>query len=657
MLKKSKFISRSANWLLVLLLGLVFIQGYFIWKDYARPWLSLIRHYGLVSGFQRGEIVYIGFNEAKYVRFLDAYIPKDSPVLLPDASNASFTNLSIMQFYLFPRPIRLCGDQASNQCLEEASDPNSFILAIRDFPSKQLVHGKVFIPFPESFNKLYGVYAPEELANQLPVPSPAVYDRLQPIPLSAPFIEIGVILAFFLLGFVYVSLLLSHPGWLDIFGLSFPLALGFLSWLTFITSYYNIPITLVTVALWYMLLLLIGISLHRILRHSLPAFPLHDSTQSVRDVWRKDRSALVLGAALIIWLGLSVLLSIGQAYSTFDGITNWYLKGYAMAAQHSIWAGDLWGGHVLAYPLNLQLSMATFQLVDGDQLPGSKIIFPILAFSLLLGCYRFLRQHHVSRKAALVGVLSIFTVPLFFVHSTISFANLPLTAYLVLGILWSFDGLLNNQRSWMLLGGVLLAFAAWTRPEGIGFSLIMLAGLYCLAALGMRKKIRWSDLAASLLPILIFPVTWLILLGARELRRDQVGNALGNFLAGAVHGKILWDSINQLISFGLRYFSTWHSAGFLVPASLVVLGLGWLFHHRTNMRLSLFMLILSCLAGIIPAGMFFINSYSGPGFEGFLTQSFDRAYLPAIVLLAISAFMIFDSSPTPAAQFEKGQTP
>lgn len=238
-------------------------------------------------------------------------------------------------------------------------------------------------------------------------------------------------------------------------------------------------------------------------------------------------------------------------------------------------------------------------------------------------------------------VLFVATVPLFFQHSTIGMANLPLATYLVLGVLWSFDGFSRNKISWLLMGGIFLALAAWTRPEGIGYCLVLLAGIFCVAVRGLKVNLRLAHWSAALLPILIIPTSWLVLLGIREMRQDQVGNALDSFLHGAYSVNFIWNSFRQIAAFGVKYFSDFHGAGFLVPVNLIIFGTTLFFIPLKDRYLPVWLFLFSCLAAAFPVGMFIIASFSEQDFGVFLSQSFDRAFLPAIVLFAISAFLVF----------------
>ena len=51
------------------------------------------------------------------------------------------------------------------------------------------------------------------------------------------------------------------------------------------------------------------------------------------------------------------------------------------------------------------------------------------------------------------------------------------------------------------------------------------------------------------------------------------------------------------------------------------------------------MLAVSAVAWIVPAAIFFTAPFSDPDFHSFLDQNFDRGYLPALVILALTAFV------------------
>ena len=621
------------------------LQADSTWDHYARVQTYDTYKYGLISSVQKSGIFLYSLSTAKNLWWLDTYLPKDVPVVLFPGLGIRFSDQNMMQFYLLPRPIWLCDAELSSLCRGYLANPETVVLALGNFPPPDLVPGKVFVPLPEAIRtyRLNGVYLPASLVGQLqPATSVQLYTPSR-IPFYVPFIDILIVASLVFLGSIYTTLIVDNPSWLDIGILSFPLAIGLISWIIFITSYAGIPITTGTILIWFISLTFIGLLLHRIIRRRWPRPPAVDLAQSLRTFFVGDRIALLIGVAVVIWFGLSAVISIGRGYSIFDDIANWALKGYAIAFQHSIWGGELRGGHILAYPLNLQLSIAMFRLFDGDLLPGSKMIFIILTGSLLLGCYKFLKQAGVSTRMALMGLLILITTPVIFYYSTVGYANLPFTAYLVLGTLWGLDGFFRNKKDSILIGGSLLAFAAWTRPEGIGFSSVLIIAIPLTAVLLKKVRINLTHLIGLISPMILFPTTWLLLLGAREMARDQIGGTLGDFLPQITHGNFQFPYLLSVIRYTISYFTSWQNAGYLW---LVFLLLGTLLFFLIKSGKDIYLSIFICLliTFLFPIGMFYVASFQPiQDYELFLEVSFDRAMLPAIVLLVYLGTLITGS--------------
>ena len=618
------------------------IQGYYTWNDYAHLQLYNTFKYGLISSVQKSGVFLGSLGRAANLWWLDNYLPKDVPVVLFPANETLFSDQNMMQFYLVPRPIWLCDDGLSSLCREYLANPKTVVLSFNNFPPSDLVSGKIFIPVPEAIhtNYLDGIYLPASMVGQLqPATSLKLYSPTR-VPLYVPIIDILIVTSLFILGSIFTSLIVNNPAWLDILILSFPIAIGLLSWTIFITSYAGIPITTATLLIWFISLLVIGLILHRIFKNRWPKPPEVRIGKSLSQMFARDRISLFIGAAIVIWFGLSAVISIGRGYSIFDDIANWALKGYAIAFQHSIWGGELRGGHILAYPMNLQLSITIFRLFDGDLLPGSKMIFISMTSSLLLGCYKFLKQGGVSTRMAMMGILILITTPVIFFYSTVGYGNWPFTINLVLGIFWSLEGVFKNKNDSIIIGGSLLAFAAWTRPEGIGFSSIIIITILLVALLLYKIKLNFKQLIAFISPMIIFPTTWFILLGAREMARDQVGGTIREFIPQILHGNFQIPYLLSIAKYSFSYFTSWRNAGYFW---LIFIVLGTILYIFIKPRHKNILPIFICLliTFLIPIGMFYVASFPAiNNYEVFLDVSYDRAMLPAIVLLAFLGTLI-----------------
>ena len=164
----------------------------------------------------------------------------------------------------------------------------------------------------------------------------------------------------------------------------------------------------------------------------------------------------------------------------------------------------------------------------GDTLPASKLIFPMYYLSLLLVVNGFLKERSTPVLAGL-GTLVLATMPVVVRHARVGYANLPLTFYLVIGVILFFRALSESfpksQRVLWVVSGAFLALAIWTRPEGFGLVIgIMGAGLTWLFLSGELKHVRRVWLV-SIIPLLVW-VVWDV-----TSSRFYTGNLLveGNF--------------------------------------------------------------------------------------------------------------------------------
>lgn len=621
-----------------LLLILAAIQFYYLWQDYAKNMWPNVFNY--ISTVQRSEIMVVGVDDARFLRFLDLYLPKSTTIV--GVPIRQFASQNRMQWFLLPRntSVSACRNGMTDACRQLITDPNTAVPAIGDFPGVQQIPGKVFIPYTLHSQDIHGVYVAESLASSLKVPEPK---QVKNPPVRSPrllLLDLLVLGLLFVLGALLLSLIHGTPGWIDYISLSLPLAFAVLTWIIFFTSWLGIPITRVSVGLYLGLLIALGVLGNRLWNHRwlwLPPARLNVGLSQVR----RSLPALLLGLLLLVLFGLAAGIAIGRSYSAFDEYANWGLKGYAMAEFGTIRAGATFGGHVLSYPMNIPLSIALFRLADGDLIPGSKLIFPIMAAGLLLQIYAFLRRHGVSAALVLVAGLFLFTVPDLFTHSTMAFANLPFTAYLVVAALWTMDGLLENRWRWVLLGGVLFACGAWTRPEGIGFSLIILIGIYLFHFLRRRTLPPRRYLLCSF-GAMLFPISWVALLGSQNMSGDQIGQVLSLFQAGGAKAIFNPVAAYRILRYAVQYFSAPRAgAGFLLPAGLLILLIGLLIWRRRRDERFELSLFLTGLAALVPAALFYIAAPREAAFGSFLAQSFNRAYFPAFVLLIVTTMLLF----------------
>ncbi len=341
-------------------------------------------------------------------------------------------------------------------------------------------------------------------------------------------------------------------------------------------------------------------------------------------------------AAAAFLLAQMVVISVGRSYSLFDAIANWALKGYAIAMEGTILAGQDWGGHALAYPQNLHLGIALFRLADGDALPGSKLIDPLMLISLLVGTFRFWKREDVPTDLAFAGSLVLMSVPVIFFHGTIGYANLAYTTYLVLGSLWVLEGVTENHAGPLALGSLLLAGAAWTRPEGLltaSFQGVIVAGAAILALKARPKPIP------GLLPFAMIAGTWLAF-GLPHIRGDTTGSLISKFLSDLVAGRQGLEPVKNVIDYASKRLFLLNKWGLVVPLTFVLALAGIPRALRKGWRQATPLLSLLVVGVGLPG---IILSVAGYTWRSFLNDAFDRAWLPAAIIGFVVAWQMATS--------------
>jgi hypothetical protein len=437
----------------------------------------------------------------------------------------------------------------------------------------------------------------------------------------------GILLLVMLLGTLLASLL-SHDANLLVI-LSLPIGLGILTWATFALAWVNAgQVSLAVFAGVYGgLLVAAGGILAARRRRGIPGprMPGRGMVGPMRGL-RCSPPCLLLAAILVTVLS-SCAISVARGYSIYDAIANWALKGYAIAHSESIFAGESWGGHSLAYPQNLHLGIALFRWVDGDQLPGSKLLFPGYYASLVLGCMLFWKRTGLPSTMSAAGGLVVASVPIVFFHSTSGYANLPYSAYVVLGVLCMTSGLQAGRVGEIAAGSILLGLASWTRPEGGAFAAL---GIVCICMASLRQLSK-RVLASILLPFFALVGMWLAF-GAGYQAGDEVGATLGAFLRGFPETLFSVQSATALATFAFNAFTGFDTWGFFV---LLVGGLGVisLAARKAGRPSVLRGAAVAASAWLLGTGaMLYAAGPGRPDYQQFLGDAFNRAMLPGALL-------------------------
>ncbi len=639
-------IKRIHQLLLLILLSICIFQFVMVINGYAFLMSKRIWRNRSLDSYGRSAVFFLGSTGADFMRFIAKNTPVDKSVVVAERS-ASFASQNVLQFYLLPRAIVSCDcgilGGKCNSCLQS---PDSYIPVTKNFPPPGSVGTeKVFTKFsPESgkdSDYFLGIYGPTQV-DQL---SPEVEGKWDfRLFIKTLFIDIIVLFCLGFLGFMGTHLVFSEINFLDALSLAIPAGAAIFSWSIFITSWAGLSITLNNIIILYLLSIFLFLIFSKLFSKC-RIFPIKFSERYnyFFQLRNRDWPSLVLVVGIIAMVMLAFFVSVGRGYSNYDDIAIWSLKGYGIAAKNSIFADHLLGGHGLAYPLSLPLSITIFKLASGDMLPGSKLLIPIYTVALLWGCFRFLKRHGVNSRIALISLFLLITVPQIFYYTTLGYANIPFTACLILGILWGINGLLDGNKGELLISSFLFGFAGWMRPEGILFAGILI--LVLLAWYFLVKGWKARRIGFWLTPGLIIPFVWLIF-ARNYVLEDQAGGALKALLNQTQDNHFVnLEPLIMTARYGIDTFFNPKIWGLILPLVLIlfIIALPGLMRGPNRVDLPLFLTTL--VSFLMPVALFFVESTTEGNFSTFLSMSFDRAYLPAMILSVVTILIIFCSNP------------
>jgi len=401
----------------------------------------------------------------------------------------------------------------------------------------------------------------------------------------------------------------------------------------FIASWVGVPVSNASASLSWVLLLVMALLIRKVV-------PMRQDAMREKEAshghlpgapgWGPPVAVLVmLGAA-----GFAAWLGIARAYSAWDDMAIWAVKGYGIAREGTIWAAGHWGDHGLAYPLNLPLLIASYRFT-GDMLPASKLIAPLFYFSLCTGCLRFWLQRDVAPLTASLGAIGLAATPILFEHATLGYANLPYTVYLVLGSAEAIQGIVTGDWKRQALGSLLLGLAAWTRPEGWLAVASVLAVLGVAAHLARPRGVWWL---AWVLPAGVVAGAWICFVslhGTGGQMQQALGAAIGAVGRGELHpGAFYW--ILRFMGRQAIEIPVW---GLLSPACAALLILGG---RRLGPRSNPDAFLVGMALLVVAAGVtlqFYLADFLGQ-LMNYLGNSANRMYMPTGVLATLLAVML-----------------
>ena len=442
------------------------------------------------------------------------------------------------------------------------------------------------------------------------------------------------------LGVLVSRLLLGSHQNLANLSLSFPLGSGLLTWIVFLLAWLGIPdlsiSILLTIAIMFFASWILGPYFH--------VTELWANAMNAIGRLRERRPASVL--LILFWSALGIIvtsalvISVGRSYSVWDAVAFWSIKGYGMALDDSIFSVSVWGAHGITYPLNIPILISIFRMTSGDILPGSKLIFPFYYLSVLVGSYRFWTKIGVHKARSRIGILFLASIPIIFEFATIGYSNLPVSSFLSLGILWGIEGIYNARKDFQLVGGILLGLAAWTRPEGIAYSLIGFIVLVMISVVSKRGRVYFFSF---FLPVLIIGGSWIFFYSMHGGGDSQAMGGVRAALTSVMNGEFNLPALIMIGKFSIKNLFTINSWGLLYPIC-VILVFASIWARRGRLNYFFWTSFFTGLSfGVFTAILFYVGQfqYEQEFLQGWLSRGFARAMIPSGLLLAVMCVSFF----------------
>ncbi len=613
---------------LTLLTGAVLVQSVLVLRQAGSDLLAIRGGMGQ-HGLWRSANFFQSQRFADYVNFLNEHIPTNARVVLPSLESGPriLGVTPYMQFFLAPREVINCPDEA---CLDNLSMANTYVVFTESEVAERLAANPDQVWM---FDESWGVVAPLGVTRQVLDPVPG-FDSLVEILLAGLWPTLGLLLVS--LAGALVVMRLVPPGWSALvrLALGYGLALGLITLVTAVASLAGLPLgreTVLWVSLVFVIVALAFYFVDRRYGQSEFELAIEDAPQRLRlDLW---------GVIFLVLGGLAFLISAGKGYHSTDAIALWGAKGYGIAATGTIKQVTAWGTNTVPYPLNVPILIAGLKVLFADILPASKLVFSGYYLGLLFILYHGLLWLGLRRAMAGLATLLVGTAPLVFRHGTIGYANLAMSFYLVAGLFLAGQALdspgARRSNRMALLGGVFFAFAAWTRPEGLALSGLVLALIAGVTYIRRRGSFPTRQLVYAALPLLVYGLFWWLV-------KEQVyptgvaktglgGVALREMLSGNLH---LHQAAYILRTFVGHLFElqTWGSFG-LVLVFVLLLSMVLIWRRRVSTGIILWSGVLITLAIL---GIYYLASYDRVhDISWWVNTGLDRMLLPGLMLLWI----------------------
>ncbi len=433
------------------------------------------------------------------------------------------------------------------------------------------------------------------------------------------------------------SILPDNPPWFNL-GLGYGLLLGTYSFLGYLVMYFELITSPKKILFLFAgLSILISIWIITNGKARICHFRLLFNRNLLSDHW--------LLLIIILGLGFS-FFSIGSGFAGTDAYVLWGPKavGIIVDGLHGVVTR---GTNTTIYPLHVPMMLAMLLDAFGDILPAAKAIFPLYYFSLLLVFYEFLKMNFGNPLSGL-STMVLATMPLIARHARLGYANLPLVYYLVIGVILILGGLSNSdkipRRLSLALAGIFMAFAVWTRPEGIylAFAIVIIGILYSAKI----NKFSISQFLWLIIPPVLITLIWKFTSKQFYLGVAEAESSLNLLITNFSLGIYELDNVSVILLFLLRELFNYRTWGVIGLGLVAAAMFGLNGKRKLVPGSSMIFLAAATVLSFVIAMYYILPLYRNPDIYWWLGSGFNRMIMPGVSLLWLGVSWVINSPAT-----------
>jgi hypothetical protein len=221
------------------------------------------------------------------------------------------------------------------------------------------------------------------------------------------------------------------------------------------------------------------------------------------------------------------------------------------------------------------------------------------------------------------------------------YTNLPMTHYLVIGLLWGIEAVDEGSRVKARVAGFLMALAGWTRPEGFILGGAVGVSLWVGASLARRKR---KPLMALLPPFLTAAVLWGVFYSRYSAGEVEAISDTRLALLGLSQGIVHWEAFYTIARYFAGQVLRFREWGLFFPAVALFLVAGLRPRMLVRDFRSVTLAIATTMLGVLVVAAHYVAAYSprGPGFVyDWMALEFNRVFMPIGLTLALLSILGF----------------